>query len=180
MDCHRLLVVGRVHRNGEGLDGAIVHLVSFTAAGTPIRLVQRARGTRVNTVTENGGHFSIYVGVEGSASGSRGVHGGGSASVLGDLDQLAANVNVIEQVGPNTYAGRGHRVVIRVLVVVSLRAVSQGNIPDPREVSSFARDAVENYARLRGYVCRIPFAGITIIPPSGDWLELLGFRDISL
>ncbi len=178
MNSHRLLIIGRVHRSGIACDGAIVHLDSFTAAGAAMQLHQ-GTGTRINTNADRNGYFSLYVGVADVSSGRRGVHGT-TSSVWEHTDMLRAHVSVTERVGDDLYSGVGFAFELAVHPVVSLRAISRNSIPEPTDPSSFTRDAGENYMRVRGYLSRIPYVGLTIIPPSAEWLEFLGFRDIDL
>ncbi|MEZ6061414.1 MAG: hypothetical protein R3C19_13805 [Planctomycetaceae bacterium] len=178
MNSHRLMVIGRVHRSGIPRAGAIVHLTSFTAAGTAMNLRQGV-GTRVNTNTDDDGYFSIYVGVADISSGRRGVHGG-TSSMWEHADMLRAHLHVVESTGDDQFAGFGTNVEVVVVRVVSLRNISRGTVPELSDPTSFARDVGENYLRLRGYLSRIPYVGLTVVPPSPEWLELLGFQDIDL
>lgn len=177
---NRIMIAGVVlSSNGRPARGAIVNLQSVTCAlasgrsargpaSVPVSII---RSPRPNTDTNEQGGFVLYCGMESTES-------------LMLIDHGQFDIWITECVGETrqtiTYAGTGQAAQGPLVPVVSLRRIADGNIPDPRELSSFGSDVVRTYAQARQLCTRLPFMGLTIFPPSPESVEFFGAAVVRL
>lgn len=171
---NRIMIAGVVQRSdGRPAHRAIVNLQSVTCAlannrsaqGSALAPVSIIRSPRPNFDTNEQGGFVLYCGIE-------------STEVMGLIDRGEFHLSIKEAISVTgqtiTYAGIGQTAQGPLVPVVSLRRIADGNIPDPREASSYGADVVRTYARLRQICTRLPYMGLTVLPPSPEFLEFFG------
>ena len=182
---NQITVGGRVLSGGQpALQGSYAEFLSLTgtqvgrgvhATTTPLNIV---RLPRPQCFVDSDGYFAVQVSLqtftdalEAGASLRYQVRAQlctGQSPAPGLLDRVRG----IDR-GTITY-GAVRRRQGPLVRVVSLRAIADGNIPDPRDLGSFTGDVARTYSEVRQLARRLPTFGVSVPPPSTDFYAFFG------